>query len=427
VARRIVREGMWVGIGQAATAAGALAGLKILTSLLPADEYGRFALLLGLVAFGLGAAAHPLMQTILRFFPEFAERDQVGALRTHASRLLVRWVGAIAVVLAIGGALWSRVRPADLTTAAAGLAGGYLLAESWRLFESALLNSDRRQRDWALRNTADAWGKPLAAAALIVALGRSAASVFLGYAAASVAVTFALRGRTVRASPGAAAPDPAWLAEQRLGFRAFVLPLVPLAVLSWIMSLGDRYVLAPLAGPAAVGVYAAGYALASQPFIAANAVVHSTLRPVLYEAVSRGDLAKERRTLRVWLAIVAGISLTGVVGFTVLAPVLVRLFLGPAFGAAAELIPWLALAYALQNVQQTFEVIMYAHRRTRALAALQAVAAVVALALYVVLIPKFGALGAAWGTLGTFLVTAIVAAFLARAPRRLGFVPEASR
>jgi len=56
---------------------------------------------------------------------------------------------------------------------------------------------------------------------------------------------------------------------------------------------------------------------------------------------------------------------------------------------------------------------------TRRLMALQAVAAVAAIAFYLLLIPTYGALGAAWGTLATMILTCASAAVMASAPRRL--------
>jgi O-antigen/teichoic acid export membrane protein len=41
------------------------------------------------------------------------------------------------------------------------------------------------------------------------------------------------------------------------------------------------------------------------------------------------------------------------------------------------------------------------------------------MAFYLLLIPHYGAMGAAWGTLATFVLTSATAAAMASAPRRL--------
>ena len=66
-----------------------------------------------------------------------------------------------------------------------------------------------------------------------------------------------------------------------------------------------------------------------------------------------------------------------------------------------------------------FENMLYAQRRTGRLLFLQGVPAVVSVALYFALIPPFGARGAAVATLATFVVSSVLAAFLAGAPELL--------
>ena len=134
-----------------------------------------------------------------------------------------------------------------------------------------------------------------------------------------------------------------WVVANARAFLGYALPLAPLNALNWVMSLGSRYVLAAIADASAVGTYAAATALGSQPMIAANALVHTTLRPVLYDAVASGDRAKERRILRVWLAVTVAIAALGTAAYVVLAPWLTRLVLGPQFGDVAPLLPWIGM------------------------------------------------------------------------------------
>jgi O-antigen/teichoic acid export membrane protein len=241
-------------------------------------------------------------------------------------------------------------------------------------------------------------------------------SVLLGYTAGSLGVSGLLRRRVVKHGEAAERPDAdTWKPTFRRDFLQYAFPLVPYALLQWTMSLSDRYFLAGFEGTVSVGLYAAAYGLGSQPFIAANTFVHSVLRPVLYDAVAQGDRAKERKTLALWLAAVVIISGAGVGLFVLFSNPIAHWLLGQDFWGSAQLLPWIAGAYALQSVQQTFEIVLYAHGRTRQVVWVQGIAAAVSLLLYVLLIPRFGAWGAALGTLGTFFITAIVSAALARA------------
>jgi O-antigen/teichoic acid export membrane protein len=420
LSRRIWRDGVWVGVGQAAMAIAGFVALRLLTTFLSVDDYGRFALLLGLVSLGSSTFVSPLLQAVLRFYPEALSQGSAHALRGMTFDWLLRGSAALGLTLALGGAFWTFATSTPIRLLSFVLAAAFLAADTVRGLEMCLLNAARRQQDYAVRGAADAWLRPLLACTAIVLFGPGLSEVFLGYFTGSILTSVALRARTVRGegSPAGWRDDP-WIRQNRSAFLHYALPLVPLAGLNWVMSLGDRYILAGAAGPSAVGTYAAAYALGSQPLLAVNQLVHSTLRPVLYDAVTLGDRSKERRILRIWLAVTVGLAVSGTVACTLLAPALTRLLLGPGFGDAVPLIPWIAGAYGLQIVQQTFEVMMYAHGMTRRLTAIQAVAAAAAAVFYFLLIPKYGALGAAWGTLATMALTCSIAAVMASARRRV--------
>lgn len=421
----IARDAAWIALGQAVVVVSGLAATRVLTTLLPPAVYGQVSLVMGLAALGLGLLCMPFLQAALRAFPDARDAGQIGALRSLAARFLRRGVLGVALLLAAAGASWTLISHTPVPFLVFLAAAGWVAGEAWRSYEAGFLNGARRQKEFAARTALDAIARPAIAIALVAWLGPDALHVVLGFALGSGAVGLLLRRFTVRGNP---AVDPAhatdWARHRRDSFLRYALPLIPLAALVWIMSMGDRYFLDASWGANVVGLYWAAYALGSQPFIAINGLVHSTLRPVLYDAVTRGDVVKERRTLRVWLALTAAIAGTGWALIAVLAEPLCALLLGPAYGAAATLLPWIAAAYALQMIQQTFEIILFAHGRSKLLVILQSVAAASAIALYLLLIPSLAGKGAALGTLGSVCITTVVACFLSGAPQKLfGRVP----
>jgi len=412
---RIVREGVWIGLGQAGAVLAGLVGIRLLTGFVPPAVYGEVVLLLGIVALGTNLFCGPFQQALLRYYPQARDAARVGALRRLAGRSLIAAAALLAGVLLAAGALRSTIAPFAAVAA-------LVAVDTWRTFESGLLNGERRQRDYMVRTSLDAWARWLGAAGLAWLLGATALHVLAGMLLGSGLVNLLLWRRIVRGEPVEGAGE-AWMAAWRGPFLRYALPLVPLAALNWILSMGDRYVLAAWWSTATAGVYVAAYGLASQPFIALNAIIHSTLRPVLYDAVARGDALKERRTLRVWVSVVAGAMGLGWIALAVLAHPICALLLGSRYQGAAALVPIIAGAYALQAVQQAFEIMLYAHGKTQRLVALQVVAAGASALLYFLLIPRYAGLGAALATVGAFVVTTLVACFLAGAPARLRGAP----
>jgi O-antigen/teichoic acid export membrane protein len=193
--------------------------------------------------------------------------------------------------------------------------------------------------------------------------------------------------------------DPArWTAETRAALLRYAAPLAPLALLEWVMVLSDRYLLAGIAGTREAGVYAAGYGLGSMAFIIAGQMLMLIVRPVVFDAVSRGDRARERRILIGWLALLGGTLGAGLVALVLLRDPIVRLVLGEAFWGAAPILPWIGAAYSLQSLRHVFDTLILGQRRTRRLLVNHAVAAATATVCYLLLIPRLGSLGAALGT-----------------------------
>ncbi len=416
----IVKDAAWIAAGQAIVVIAGLAGTRVLTTLLPPEVYGQISLVVGLGTLGTGLFCLPFLQAAMRSFPDARLAGKVGALRRLAASYVQRGVLAAGLLLALAGAGWTLWSEAPVPTVVFLVAAGVVAADAWRSFEAALLNGARRQQDYATRTALDALARPTAAALLVWWLGPSALYVLLGFVVGSVTLSLLLRRRTVRGADELSVPDDPWVQNHRGEFLRYALPLMPMAAMNWVMSMGDRYFLNASWGPETVGIYWAAYALGSQPFIAANALLHNTLRPVLYEAVAQGDAAKERRTLRVLLGLALAVGVTGWLLMTVLAAPLCTLLLGSAYRAgAAALLPWIGAAYALQMVQQAFEVILYAHRQSRQLVVLQAIAAASAVVLFLWLIPDLAGQGAALGTLGSVVITTAVAIWLSGAPRKL--------
>lgn len=408
LARPIVRDAAWVVVGQALAALGGLVGLKILTSLLPPSDFGELVLALGAVALATGTFCAPLLQAGLRFYPEAAASGAVGPFRRLTADMLFRVTALAGTALAATGAVWA-VASGQPSRGLLFLAAGCLIAtDVTRTFESNLLNAARRQRDYGMWIASDAWAKPLVAGVLLAGVGRWPALAVLGQAVGSAMVWAAFRTRAVReVVPPQEPRDEVWVADTRKAMVRFAVPLAPMAALGWFTALGDRYVLAAFAGTAEVGAYAAAYALASQPLIAVNGLVHATLRPVLYDAVARGDRRKQRRTIAAFVAAAFAVGTVGTLGFVAFGPRIGSWLLGAEFLPSVRLMPWIAAAYGVQGLQQSLEIVLYARHSTRSLLVLQILGSAAALTAYLAWIPGRGAMGAALATLTALTVSCV--------------------
>jgi O-antigen/teichoic acid export membrane protein len=189
---------------------------------------------------------------------------------------------------------------------------------------------------------------------------------------------------------------------------------VPLGVIAWMSSLGDRYIIGGLLGVADAGIYAAVYGLSSSPFLIVSATAEQALRPIYQTAVTRGDSARSLRIHRIWLAVVVGVCSGGVVLFVAAHDLIASLFVGKAYRGAASLMPWIATGYAIRGVSYVFERVCYAFGQTRRVLAIQLCAVTAALALTPAGVILFGLRGAAMAVPAYFSVQLAMAFFFAR-------------
>src|SRR5688500_9025790 len=96
-----MRAFIWVGLGQAIAALGAIVGVRLVTQAFPPTSYGESALLMTVATLALQVVLLPLGAGTLRFFASARENDQLSAF----TRAFVRTFGWVSVGLVLLGAL----------------------------------------------------------------------------------------------------------------------------------------------------------------------------------------------------------------------------------------------------------------------------------------------------------------------------------
>ena len=115
-----------------------------------------------------------------------------------------------------------------------------------------------------------------------------------------------------------------------------------------------------------------------------------------------------------WLALFLAVGVFGVWLYVQFADLIVAVALAEPFRQSNNLLPWLACAYLIKGVQTVFETRILAQKTNEAVLVSQAAGACTALACYFVLIPRFGAMGAAWGTLIAMAASCLISSWLAQ-------------
>ena len=360
-------------VGMAATA--------LLTRLLGPAAYGRYGLALVVMTFGSAALFDWLGLAYLR----------LGGGRADQGRAVATTLALFAMLVAATGVAWLAAWACGAFAGpnAAAVGAGLLLMWCYAGFELAARFHVARARP----------GRYLA-----MNLGRAA------LAAGGAAGGAWLTGSPVVAALGLAAGTVAgaglgglpcrlgmvdWrLARQLLGFG---LPLAASLALAGVATSGARSLVELLGSAAQLGWYTAGFLLVQNSLAVVAAGIASAGYSLVVRAVERGDAAAAERQLRANGTLLLAVLAPMAVGMALTAHGLAALLVGAAYvPVVAALTPWLAAAGLFAGLRGHFlDHAFQLGKRPGLQLGVTAVAALLAVGLTVVLVPRWGALGAA--------------------------------
>lgn len=415
----------------ALSAIGTLAGVSLLTARLTPADFGLLSLLLAISVLATQIAAGPVAQATIHLYPGFSTPARLPLLRSRASHAQRQgWLLVAALLLAGGGVAMALGRATWVDVALVLL---LFSADSSRTLRISVLNAARRHAPYSIWVALDAWARPVAALAAIVAFGAVAQVALAAYVAVAVVLNL-LFGRAAwrcAAADGAPVAVPSGTDDAEPGrldrkIARYALPLVPLALLAWVVNLGDRFAVGAILDEAAVGIYAAAYGLAAAPFMMLAGMVEQAVRPHYQQALSARNHLHADRLLRIWLLTVAAAVCAGWALFLVAHELIASWVLGPAFIASAALMPWIAGGYALRATASVFERVCYGYARTRRVLAIQAATATTAVVAVPAAAAQWGLRGAAASLVLVFSVQLAVAAMFAFRTRNDMSGPDAA-
>jgi PST family polysaccharide transporter len=188
---------------------------------------------------------------------------------------------------------------------------------------------------------------------------------------------------------------------RRLLSETWPLLLSGLAVMAYMRL--DQVMLAALAGDEAVGQFSAALRIAEVWYFIPMAIMTAAF-PALMQKKTEGGQAYERYVQSLydgmaWLGIIVAVVTS------LIAPWLVSMLYGPAFSQTASILSiqiWAGVAVAMSFVHAKW---LLAEGLQRYALVYTLVGAFVNVALNIVLIPRMGAIGAAWATLATQIGT----------------------
>lgn len=366
----------------------------LFTRLLSPEDFGRYAL-----AFSVMTLAHVAVFSWLEAaMARFWAAQTPGAAQGHFASLYRTAFILSAGFLGLAGlAIWLLpIDPLLRLALAVGLAGAparclVKLAQERFRAEGEVAKSAR------LDMAVTAGGLAIGVGFALTGAGGAAPLLGLGLAPLA-ALPFVLPGELRQARGGA------FEAGRVREYAMYGYPIAASLALTVVLSSTDRFVLDWYLGEAAVGAYHASYSIANRTLDVLFLWLGTAGQPALVMALERGGMDRLKVAAREQLSTFLLIGLPAAAGVALVARPLSEVLIGEELRtAAASVTPWIALSALLFGLTAYyFGQAFTLGKKTRRLLLAMTVPAGLNVVLNLILVPRFGLMGAAWATAASF-------------------------
>ena len=237
-------------------------------------------------------------------------------------------------------------------------------------------------------------------------------------AAVSMLVPFAAFLRAVR--PRTVWPFPTAAHKQEAAHMVRLgLPTLGNSLGLVVLQRADRLVLAAFSGASALGVYAVAAGLGELARLAPTSIGQ-----VGFYRASRNDLKAQRRLRLLGVVLAAAIA----VAMIAAAPLLIPWLFGPEYESAVSMLQILALGEVVFALSFVDSRLLLGRGAVGVVGLIGVIAAVVGVIVYLVLVPPFAGIGAAWGSVVNYaLLSIMLSVAYARSSRRIAMQETTAR
>lgn len=391
---KLFKELKWAFGGKILAALGVLIGVRGLTEVVSKDVYGKVSLLVGIMALATDIFAAPLLQAAYRFYPEVLLSGNIHSFYRTIFNVLKRLIAIVVVLILAGGAVYTRF--STLSFLAFLVLAGLVVVSIIRAFKFSFLVSAHRQKSCAIWEVSESFSKPFLAILMVLLLGRKSQFVLLGYFVAILGVILCFRYLSrnlegIDTSKELFTPDKKLLKD----IRRYAIPMIPLALVTWIISLSDRYIIGGFLGTEKVGIYAASYGLISIPFLLTGSAMTQVLRPHYFDVVSSGQKNLSRKLFILWFFVVFFISALGGTVVFFFRHWIARFFLAEEYRSGALLMPWIAAGIGFQIMGHVYNFRLMAEKWTHFILLSYSIGAAISIITVYYMVRQFGLVGAA--------------------------------
>ncbi len=392
--RRLFKEGSWIVFGQVLMVVGSLAGVRLLTELLPPDAYGELALGMTVATLVNQIILGPLGGGVIRFYAPAVEHCDLAGYLQAVKKLVLRATALIFLITVLAVAcliVAGEIRWVPITASA--LAFAILSGYSANL--AGIQMAARQRSIVAIHQGVEPLLRSLMAAGLLLLLGIGSTVAMAGYMIAAILILGSqiFFFRNIIRSSSFSKNTRNWQNE----IWKFSLPIGTWGIFTWMQQMSDRWALQFISSTSEVGSYAVLYQLGYYPISLLTGMVMQFLSPILYQRA--GNATDSERNAGVsklsWRVTWLSIGLTGIVWIVAmfLHPLIFKICVAEEYRSISYLLPWMTVSGGIFASGQVLAANLHAQRKTHEMIVVKIVTALLGISLNFVGVYLYGMAG----------------------------------
>lgn len=402
VLRKLVRNSGIYALSSVAVPLVSLVLAPFLTHHLSLVDYGALAITNTAIGLAVGITQLGLSSAFFRAYgyDYSAQRDRHDVVTTVTTMLCLVSIPVVIVVAMLAPWLANLLFGRSSLGNYISLAGAVVLLQNLTVPGMAWLRAESRPLLYSLLSISNLLVTLLATIFLVGALNWGVPGAIiangLGYACiviCTIPIIVLRTGIKLRVD----------IAQNLL---AFGLPLILNFISYWVLQLMDRYLLSLFASLAETAKYTVAYTLGLAMSVVIITPFTLSWPTVMFSIAKRKDAVQVFKLVFRWLSM---LLLFAAFGFSLVATFILDWLFPAAYHSAALVIPVVTESIVFYGLYFVFMAGANIQRKTWLAAVFMTIAAVVNVALNLVLIPLYGAMGAAAATLIAFFVLALAA------------------
>lgn len=407
----IIKEGIWVLIGQLLVAIVSLFGLRIITEVTSPSIFGEVTLWLGIMILLKNIFVVPVSNYQLRYYPEYYYKDQIVPFKLQIKKYykyslvlsssLFLIVLILAYLIEISFVDWFLV-PVLLI---------FFILDSTKVYYLNIFSAERKQFLLSLFSVGDSILVYLSIISTLL-ISNSVLFYLSGQAAGTLITVLAMFSFFMLFHKTQKESEKFDIANISSNFKKYALPYVPIAVLSWVLNIGNRYILNSYNSLLDVGVFTAAFAISSRPFLFLSGLFTNFFRPILFEKQSKNEHSKSKRIFNLWLLSIVLSGLLVLLLLFFLGSLISKVFLARDFRQDSEILfTLIGSGYLFLVMFQAVENRFMSLGDTKSILFIYLISALIYIAANLILIPKMGSIGAGVAISVSFLLQFIIGLF----------------